>query len=121
MALVSFEYNTTLSPLFKLKSILSNNVLVESEKLKFSTESIWSPASRSDVKITAGYLLDDGFISSIFKLSSIFFLEVACLDLDAFALNLAIKSSSSFFFSSDFLFCWVFCLNANWLDSYQNV
>ena len=57
-----------------------------------------------------GYLLDEGFISSIFKLSNIFFLDVACFDLEAFALNLAIKSSNSLFFSSDFLFCCVFCL-----------
>ena len=42
--------------------------------------------------------------SSKFNLSIIFFLEVACLDLDTFAENLAINSCNSFFFSSAFLF-----------------
>ena len=49
-----------------------------------------------------------------------FFLEVACFDLEAFALNLAINVFNSSIFSSVFLFCSCFCFKASWLASLQN-
>jgi len=66
-----------------------------------------------------GYFLLDGLISSNSIFSNDFFLDVACLDLEAFAANLAINSCNSLIFSSFFLFCSLACLRANWLDSYQ--
>ena len=54
-------------------------------------------------KLINGYFLLDGFISSRTILSSNFFLDVACLLLDALAENLAIKSCNSLIFSSFFL------------------
>ena len=42
-----------------------------------------------------------------------------CLDLEAFALNLAINSCNSLIFSSFFLLASFACFKANWLDSYQ--
>ena len=59
------------------------------------------------------YFLLDGLISSNWIFSSVFFLEVACFDFDAFALNLAINSCNSLIFSSFFLFCSLACLNAS--------
>ena len=77
------------------------------------------PTSLPGLKPINGYLLRDGLISTISKLSNNFFLEVACLAFEALALNLAINSSNSFFFASAFLFwsfaCWI-CI---WLYSYQ--
>ena len=51
--------------------------------------------------------------------STDFFLDVACFDLDAFALNLATKVSSSFRLASVFLFASFVCCKASWLDSSQ--
>ena len=77
------------------------------------------PGSFSNLKSTYGYFLDEGFISSNTILSNNFFLDVACLDLDAFALNLAMNSCNSFIFSSFFLFASFICFSISWLDSYQ--
>ncbi|MDF2607023.1 MAG: hypothetical protein K0S34_1218 [Bacillales bacterium] len=78
-----------------------------------STRSKSLPISLSGVKPTNGYLREDGLISSRVILSSNFLRDVACLDLDAFALNLAINACRSLIFSSFFLFasCASFCAN----------
>ena len=47
--------------------------------------------SLSGLKSIYGYFLFEGFISSNSIFSNDFFLEVACFDLEAFALNLAMK------------------------------
>ena len=51
-----------------------------------------------------GYLRLEGRMSSSWIFSRARFLEVACLDLEALALNLEIKSCNSLIFSSFFLF-----------------
>ena len=52
-----------------------------------------------------GYLRLEGRISSSWIFSRARFLEVACLDLEALALNLEIKSCNSLIFSSFFFVC----------------
>ena len=85
----------------------------------FFTCKISFPGSLSGLKSIYGYLLFDGIISSNSIFSNDFFLEVACLDLEAFALNLAINACNYFIFSSFFLFASFICFRASWLDSYQ--
>ena len=58
----------------------------------FSTFKISFPGILSGLKSIYGYLLFDGTISSNCIFSKDFFLDVACFDFDAFALNLAIKA-----------------------------
>lgn len=67
---------------------------------KWCTSKQSFPISLSGLKSINGYFLDDGLISSKVILSSIFFLEVACLDLAALAANLAMKSFNSLILSS---------------------
>ena len=91
-AILSFDF-TVNDTLF---NIFSPFIVLEI----FFTCNISFPGSLSGLKSTYGYFLLDGLISSNFIFSSVFFLEVACLDFDAFALNLAINSCNSFIFSS---------------------
>jgi hypothetical protein len=72
-----------------------------------------SPASLLCLKKIPGYFLLDAFICSISSFSKAFFLEVACLDFDAFALKRAIKSNNSAFLVSFFLFLSARCFNNN--------
>ena len=58
----------------------------------FSTNNTSFPISRAGLKSIYGYLRLDGFISSSSIFSRAFFLEVACLDFEALALNLEINS-----------------------------
>ena len=85
----------------------------------FLSDKISFPGSLSGLKSIYGYFLLDGFISSSSIFSNDFFLEVACFDLEAFALNLAINSCNSLIFSSFYLFASFACFNASWLDSCQ--
>ena len=66
-----------------------------------------------------GYLRLDGRMSSNSIFSRARFLEVACLDLEAFAENRWINSCSSLIFSSFLRFAYFICFTINWLDSYQ--
>ena len=93
--------------------MLSNNFIPSIVLETFFTCNISFPGSLSGLKSIYGYFLFDGFISSSCIFSNVFFLDVACFDLEAFALNLAIKSCNSFIFSSFFLFCSLACYNAN--------
>ena len=68
---------------------------------------------------TKGYLLFETFNSSKVNFSNSFFLEVACLDFEALALNLAINSCNSLAFASFLLFNSLACFCNNWLVSYQ--
>ena len=68
-----------------------------------------------------GYLRIEGLISSILSFSSIFLRLVVCFDLATFALKRWMNSSSSFFFSSAFLFWFANWRVASWLDSYQKL
>ena len=70
----------------------------------FFTCKISFPASLSDLKSIYGYFLFEGLISSNSIFSRDFFLDVACFDFEALALNLAIKSCNSLILSSFFLF-----------------
>ena len=47
------------------------------------------------------------------------FLEVACLDLEAFAEKREMNSCNSLIFSSFFLLASFICFTNSWLDSYQ--
>ena len=85
---------------FTVKDTLSNTFSPSIVLLIFLTVRISFPGSLSALKSIYGYLLFDGFISSNSIFSNDFFLEVACLDLEAFALNLAINACNSFIFSS---------------------
>ena len=111
--------NAILSSGFTVNVILSNIFSPLIVLDIFLTCNISFPGSLSGLKSTYGYFLFEGLISSNWIFSKVFFLEVACLDFDAFALNLAINSCNSLIFSSFFLFCSLACLNASWLDSYQ--
>ena len=105
--------NAILSPGFTVNEILFNIFSPSIVFDMFFTSSISFPGSLSTLKSTYGYLRFDGFISSSSIFSNDFFLDVACLDFDAFALNLAIKSCSSFIFSSFFLFASFACFSAS--------
>ena len=93
-----------------MKEILSNTFspLIVFEIFLTSNTSL--PCSLSGLKSTYGYFLFEGLISSSSIFSKDFFLDVACLDLEALALNLAIKSCNSFILSS-FFFSVSFLLN----------
>ena len=86
-----------------------------------STPRIFVPASRPGWKMIPGYLRIEGLISSMLSRSSIFLREVVCFDLATLALNRWMNSSSSFFFSSAFLFWFCCWRRASWLDSYQKL
>ena len=79
--------------------------------VRFSTFNTMFPTSLPGLKPMNGYLLSDGFISAISKLSNSFLREVACFALEALALKRAMNSSNSFFLASAFLFwsfiCWI--------------
>ena len=81
--------------LLTLKVTLSKRVLPSTVFFKFSTFKIWFPTSLSGWKMIPGYLRFEGSISSIVNFSKAFFLEVACLLLDALAENRAMKSISA--------------------------
>jgi hypothetical protein len=63
----------------------------------------------------------DGRMSSSVILSSNFFREDACLDLEALALNRAMNAFKSSICSDFFLFAAERCESAIWLVSYQKV
>ena len=94
--------NAILSSCFTVNDTLSSTFTPSNVLLMFFTCRISFPGSLSGLKSTYGYFLFDGFISSSSIFSSVFFLDVACFDFDAFALNLAMKSCNSFIFSSFF-------------------
>ena len=77
------------------------------------------PISRFGRKSMYGYLRLDGTIVSSWIFSRAFFLDVACLDLDAFAENREMNSLSSLIFSSFFLFASFIWRIMSWLDWYQ--
>ena len=102
-----------LSSAFTVKLILFNTFTPSTVLERFFTTNISFPTSLSGLKSMYGYFLLDGFISSNSIFSNDFFLDVACLDLEALALNLAINSCNSFIFSSFFLLASFACFNAN--------
>ena len=105
--------NAILSPCFTVNDTLSSIFTPSTVFDMFLTCRISFPGSLSGLKSTYGYFLFDGLISSSSIFSNDFFLDVACFDFDAFALNLAIKSCNSFIFSSFFLFASFACFNAS--------
>ena len=105
--------NAILLSCFTVNDMLFNSFTPSTVFDMFFTCSISFPGSLSGLKSTYGYFLFDGFISSSCIFSSVFFLDVACFDFEAFALNLAMKSCNSFIFSSFFLFCSLACFSAN--------
>ena len=121
IAILFFDINAILSPLFTMKLMFLNKWPYVVDFFKLEIEIIWFPASLSWWKVIPGYFLEDGFISSISRLSNIFLRLVACFDLAAFAENLEMNSMSSLFFSSAFLFLSDRCLKASWDDWYQKV
>ena len=117
----SRDRKATLSPFSTAKEILLNSVSPFTVVLSESTASIFVPASREGWKMMPGYLRIEGLISSILSFSSIFLRLVVCFDLATFALKRWMNSSSSFFFSSAFLFWFANWRAASWLDSYQKL
>ena len=89
-----------------LSSTLTPSIVLEIP----STVSTSLPISLAGLKSIYGYFLLDGLISSNSIFSSALFLEVACLDLEALAENLWIKSCNSLIFSSFFLLASFICL-----------
>ena len=113
--------NAIFCPFTISKVILLNSTLPSIDLDNFSTFKIWLPTSLSGLKMIPGYFLLLGVMSSNTSLSNAFLRLVACLLLEALALNRAINSSRSFFFSSVFLFLSPACLAANCELSYQKV
>ena len=111
--------NATLSSCPNVKEMLSNTFSPSMVLLSPSTVNTSFPISRFGRKSMYGYLRLDGCISSSWIFSNARFLEVACLDFEAFALNLEINSCSSLIFSSFFLFASFIWRMRSWLDSYQ--
>ena len=92
--------NAILSSWFTINDTLSST-LTPSIVLEIpSTVSTSLPISLAGLKSIYGYFLLDGLISSNSIFSRALFLEVACLDLEALAENLWIKSCNSLIFSS---------------------
>ena len=84
--------NAILSSLFTINDILSRT-LTPSIVLEIpSTVSTSLPISLDGLKSIYGYFLLDGLISSSSIFSNALLRDVACLDLDALAENLWIKS-----------------------------
>ncbi len=94
----------TLSSLLTTNDTFSKIFLPSNDADKFSTVNTSLPSALSISKPTKGYFLDEGTISSRLIFSNDFFLDVACEDLEALALNLAINAFSSLILSSFFLF-----------------
>ena len=102
--------NAILSSWFTINDTLSST-LTPSIVLEIpSTVSTSLPISLAGLKSIYGYFLLDGLISSNSIFSRALFLEVACLDLEALAENLWIKSCNSLIFSSFFLLASFICL-----------
>ena len=116
---ISLPTKAIFSSLFTLKLTLSKTLTPSIVLDNPSTTNMSLPTSLSGLNPTNGYLLLDGWISSKVILSNNFLRDVACLDLEALALNLAMKSCNSLIFSSFFLFWSLAIAVANWLDSYQ--
>ena len=90
--------NAILSSWFTINDTLSST-LTPSIVLEIpSTVSTSLPISLAGLKSIYGYFLLDGLISSNSIFSRALFLEVACLDLEALAENLWIKSCNSLIF-----------------------
>ncbi|MNP00064.1 hypothetical protein D3C76_918480 [compost metagenome] len=115
----SFATNAILSPFVTVKETLFKTFSPSIVLDILLTVTTSLPISLLGLKSIYGYFLVDGFISSKLIFSNNFFLEVACLDLEALALNLCINSFNSVIFSSFFLLDSFTCLSASWLDSYQ--
>jgi len=111
--MLSLPTNAILSPFKTVKLILLSILFPSIVLHNLFTDSISFPAGFSILKSIYGYFLDDGTISSNSIFSSIFFLDVACLDFEAFAENLAIKDCNSFIFSSFFLLASFICFSAS--------
>ena len=109
----------TLSSRPSVKEILSSTFTPSIVLERFSTIRTSFPISRLGRKSMYGYLRLEGRMSSSWIFSRALLREVACLDLEALALNLEINSCNSLIFSSFFLLASFICLIRSWLDSYQ--
>ena len=111
LAISSAPTNATLSLGIIIKLTSLSTFLPFTVLERFLTSRTSLPTSLSCLNEQKGYLLDDTLIVSIWRLSSSFLRDVACLDLEALALNLWINSVSSFIFCSALLFWSLICLS----------
>ena len=117
---ISFSpMNAILSPFATVKEMSLSTFTPSIVLLMRSTVRTSLPISRSMVKPTYGYFLEEAGNSSTVSLSMSFLLEVACLDLDLFAAKRAIKFCSSLIFSSALRFWSAIMRCISRLDSYQ--
>ena len=108
-----------LSPLWavRLKSRSSSTSPADLQSPSISR--ITSPLGRPGLNTMNGYFLDEAGRSSMFSFSRSFFLEVACLALEALDEKRWMNSFNSLALVVSFRFWSCFCFKLSWLAWYQ--